>query len=124
MTLKTGHVEIKPGDTVAELLKSITPEVEKAIADKAVERVADAFSYSLQDQVRTMVDRYVNDHVLPDVEQRLVNDHDTIVIAVVTAIETGCKQLAEKLADEVMRNLDRPGTARKIGELFFGRGPW
>jgi len=78
-------------------LAAMLPEVTRSVAAQMRERVSQQIGYSLQTAVHGEVERYLKEHVVPDVQKTLVENHAELVATMVAAVKLSAMKSAEAM---------------------------
>ena len=92
-------------EQVLEMLKSAEVELRQEVVEHAKRDIASSFSFVLNQEIRKVVEKYVQEEIAPDLAAMLVASKEGILkSATVAAGEIGQK-LAQALIEEAAKNL-------------------
>lgn len=104
---------------IGEMLKEITPGLQKKIQEEAEKSIAQSLSWQLKAQIEEITAGYFRDHILPDVTKRLQSQHVHMVEAIVSAVDLSVDALKEAMVKKAIDRLKDEKVAEVIGRALF-----
>ena len=90
-----------------KLIKDNEKEIQRRLGDDVAKRVAESLSYTLSHEVQKIAEKYIAEHVLPDVQKQLESQRDQLTVSIVAAVKTGLDALSENLVKKMTDNIRR-----------------
>ncbi len=107
---------------IEKIISEVAPAVRDHLIETTKKEIAGSISYTVQDAIRTEVGKYVVEAVLPEVREKLKENHAAMVEAMCQAVAVSMTELRDKIIEQTSKRLNEAHTVASITKELYGRG--